>query len=253
MNSGASASNVTPEGENLPPLRDLLRVVWRRMWVILVVIVVCAGATLGVGLAQTPSYQSSIKLLVGQEREADTPGDLGGEVQGLQQFTQTMTIAVETRPVADAVIGRLNLRTSPDDFLDNLSAEQLGATQFIEVTYRDTDPERARQVANAVGEVSSEQGTGVSPGDNDLTATIWERATIPDGSADPDILRNVLLALMVGGLLGLSLAFLVENLDASWHSLDDLGRVSGVPTLGVIPRSVASKGKLREGKKARQG
>lgn len=252
MNSGASVSNENPEGENLPPLRDLLRVVWHRMWVIVMVVIVCAGVSLGVSLAQAPSYQSSIKLLVGQEREADTPGDLGGEVQGLQQFTQTMAIAVETRPVADAVIGRLNLGTSPDNFLDNLSVQQLGATQFIEVTYTDTDPERARQVANATGEVFSEQGTGVSPGGNDLTAVIWERATIPDGTAGPDILRNVLLALMVGGLLGLSVAFLLENLDDSWHSLDELGRVSGVPTLGVIPRSVASKGKPRRGKKARQ-
>lgn len=242
----------SPPAEPLPPLRDLFRVIWKRMWVIVVVLILCVGASLGFSIVQPPAYESSIKLLVGQEREADTPGDLGGEVQGLQQFTQTMTTAVETRPVADAVIGRLSLGISSEAFLRNLDAEQIGATQFIQVTYTDPNPEQARRIVNAVGEVFSEQVSGVSPGNNDLTAVVWERATSPGKLVAPDTLRNTLLALLLGLLLGVSLVFLLENLDNSWRSLDELEQVSGVPTLGVITRSEISRGKARRSKKQRE-
>jgi capsular polysaccharide biosynthesis protein len=253
MNPGSNTPNETTEGELLPPLKELFQVLVNRVWVIVAAVLVCVGVLLGFGLAQTPTYESSIKLIVGQERKADTPGDLGGEVQGLEQFTQTMVTAVETRPVADAVIGRLKLKTSPDAFLKNLSAEQDGASQFIDVSYRDTDPERARQVANTVGAVFSEQVAGVSPGDNNLTAVVWQRATTPSEPVSPDVRRNTLLALVLGLILGVSLAFLLENLDDSWHSLVDLERVSGVPTLGVIPRSASPKGEARRRKKRRRG
>jgi capsular polysaccharide biosynthesis protein len=253
VDPGFNTPNENTEGELLPPLKEILQVLVKRVWVIVGAVLVCVGVLLGFSLARAPTYESSIKLIVGQERKADTPGDLGGEVQGLEQFTQTMVTAVETRPVADAVIGRLKLKTSPDAFLKNLSAEQDGASQFIDVSYRDTDPERAHQVANAVGAVFSEQVSGVSPGDNNLTAVVWERATTPSEPVGPDVPRNMLLALMLGLIVGVSLAFLLENLDDSWHSLDELGRVSGAPTLGVIPRSASSKGKARRGKKRGEG
>jgi capsular polysaccharide biosynthesis protein len=48
---------------------------------------------------------------------------------------------------------------------------------------------------------------------------------------------------MLGGILGLGLAFLLENLDDSWRSPEEVELVSGVPTFGVIPVYEFSKGK----------
>jgi capsular polysaccharide biosynthesis protein len=59
--------------------------------------------------------------------------------------------------VAEAVVERLDLDLTPEQLLQNLSVEQISTTQFIQVSYRDPDPEEARRVVNAVGEVFSEQ------------------------------------------------------------------------------------------------
>jgi capsular polysaccharide biosynthesis protein len=239
----------TSEYEYVPPIRDILRTFRKRAWVIALVLILCLGASLGFSLVQKPVYESSIKILVGQERKADVPGDLGGEVQGLQQFTQTMTEAVETRPIADGVIKRLGLRTSPEAFLSHLSAEQVAATQFIEVSYRDTNPERAQQIANTTGDVFSEQVSNVSPGANDLTAVVWERATVAKQPVSPDLLRNMLVALVLGLLLGMGLAFLLENMDDTLRTPEEVEKVSGVPNLGVIPKIKTSKNKMPIDKK----
>jgi capsular polysaccharide biosynthesis protein len=231
------------EEEHVLSLAELLRVVRERLWVIALVTSVLTGATVGLSLAQTPTYEASIKILVGQERGiTETPND----AVGLQQLTQTMTEGVNSRRVAEAVIRQQNLQVSPEEFLEErLSVEQVPQTQFIRADYKDPSPERARQVANAVGDVFSEQISEVSPSANAITATVWERAVVPEDPISPNPLRNGLLALGLGLMLGTGLAFLLEYLDDSWRSPEEVEQISGVPTFGMIPEFEASRGKKR--------
>lgn len=164
-------------------------------------------------------------------------------MQGLQQLTLTVAEAVGTRPVAEGVIEELNLKLTPEEFLENLSVAQVSSTQFIQVSYRDPNPERAQRVANTIGEVFSEQVSEVSPSANAITATLWERAVPPESPASPDILLNTLLALVLGLMLGVGLAFLLEYLDDSWRSPEEVEQVSGVPTFGIIPEFKVPKEK----------
>ena len=87
--------------------------------------------------------------MLGQKQDSAAPIDLGSDIQGLQQLTQTMAKTVGTRPTAEEVIQELGLHESAEDFLGGLSVEQAGATQFIEVSYKHTDPEQAKRIVNA--------------------------------------------------------------------------------------------------------
>ena len=223
-------------------LRDLLAVFGRRLWMIVLVTVVCVGFVVGFDLLQRPIYEAQITILIGQEQGDTAPGTLGGDVQGLREITQTMTEAVNTRPVAEEVIRRLNLQESPEEFLGNLSAERVGETQFIEVAYRDPSSERARQIADTIGAVFSERVSEVSPSANSITATVWEEALAPESPVSPNPLRDGLLALVLGSILGMGLAFLLDLLDDRWRSPEEVEQVSGVPTFGVIPRVEVPKG-----------
>jgi capsular polysaccharide biosynthesis protein len=124
-----------------------------------------------------------------------------------------------------------------------MNVEQIPNTQFIRVSYTDTDPERARRVANAVGEVFSQRISEVSPSANSITATVWEQAATPAEPVSPNPVRNGLLALALGLMLGVGLAFLLEYLDDTWHSPEEAEMISGVPTLGVIPKLKVAKGR----------
>lgn len=235
-----------PEDEYVLSIGEVLRVVWRRLWVVLLVAVLLTGAAVGYSLGQTPIYQASIQILVGQKQTNDEiPSQLGSDVMGLQQLTQTMAEAVDSRPVAEEVIDRLDLEMSAGELLANLSVQQTSETQFIQVDYRDPDPERARLIANTIGEVFSEQVSEISPSANAITATLWERAVTPQQPVSPDPVRNGLLALIAGLMLGVALAFLLEYLDDSWRSPEEVEQVSGVPNFGIIPEFKVLKGKKK--------
>jgi len=204
------------------------------MWIIALVAAVLVGAALGLSLVQTPTYESSIRMLVGQERgTSETPRE---DVMGLQQLTQTMAEAVKSRSVAKAVIQQQDLQVTPEDFLENLRVGQIPRTQFIEVFYKDSSPERAQQVTTAIGDVFTEQVSQTSPSASAITVTVWEPAERPDEPVSPRPVRNAILALVIGLVLGTGLAFLLEYLDDSWRSPEEAEQITGVPTFGLIPQ-----------------
>lgn len=224
-----------------PSFIDLLSVIRKRLWVIALVTILVAGAVVGFSITQTPVYNASVKILVGQERPADTPfdsnpGALEGEFMGLQQVTQTMVEITQTRPIAQAVIWRLNLNMSAEELLDNLHVEQVHATPLVQVDYKDTDPERAQLIANTVGEIASQQIAKESPSANTITAKVWEQAELPGNPVSPKPIRDGLVALVLGVLLGTALAFLLEHVDGRLRSPAEVEQAFGVPAFGVIPR-----------------
>lgn len=233
---------VQDEGQ-LFSVRDLLQILVRWLWVILLLAALCAGSALGYSYLQTPIYQASIQILVGQEQREGVTANLGSDVMGLQQLTLTMAEAVTTRPVVEAVNERLNLQGAEQALSGNLNAQQVRTTQFIVVSYQDPDPEKAQRVANAVGDVFSNQVSRVSASANSITATVWEEAALPTVPVSPKPVRNGLLGLLLGAMLGVGLAFLLEQLDDRWRSPEEAERVSGVPTFGVIPAFKISKSK----------
>ncbi|WP_228282620.1 YveK family protein [Rubrobacter tropicus] len=220
-----------PRGQEVLSVRDLLETLWRKAWVILLMTILVVGAAVGYGLTQTPMYQASIKVLVGQGQGL-TPES--NDVIGLQQLTQSMAELAYTRTVADAVIQNLDLQTTPDEFLAGMSVEQVAETQVIEVSYTDSDPERASQIANTIGDEFSGQVSEVSSSANSITAVTWEKAAVPSSPISPNLLRNGLLALVLGLMLGVGLAFLLEYLDDSWRSPEEAMQVSGVPTFAAV-------------------
>jgi capsular polysaccharide biosynthesis protein len=128
--------------------------------------------------------------------------------EGLQTIILTMIHAIDSRPLAEEVIGRLGLRMEPAELLDNLAIEQVDSTSFIRLTYKGTDPYKATQIVNTVGEVSSERISETSVAGSNLRATVYTEATVPDSPVSPDPLRNGLLTLVMGLVLcaGLTLA-----------------------------------------------
>ncbi|MBA3474714.1 MAG: polysaccharide biosynthesis tyrosine autokinase [Rubrobacter sp.] len=227
------------EDDYVISLRDVFRILWKRAWLIVLVAVLALGLAVGLSLWQTPQYQSSITILVGQERGLIGPT---GDPNRLLTLSETIATAVASLPVAKGVDEKLGLQTSPEYLLAGVTAEPIEGTQFVQVTYTGSDPEQTRRIANAFGEVSTEKISNLSPDPDTLTATVFERATLPGAQISPNSLRNGLLAVLMGGAMGVGLAFLLEFLDERWRSPKEAEQAIGVPSLGLIPASPNTRG-----------
>jgi len=193
-------------------LRDISRTLVRRLWVIVIVMVVFTGAAVGFSLVQTPKYEASAKILVSPKQGQGEVADLSSDVQGLQQLIKTFTAAADSRPTADAVIERLNSDTTPDNLLNNLEAQQVPETQLMQVSYEGSNPKSVRSIANTSGEVLSEMISDGRLGSYPVTAEVYETAQTPTDPVSPKLTLNIFMALVVGLAFGIALVFLLESL-----------------------------------------
>jgi capsular polysaccharide biosynthesis protein len=247
--TSAAFSRVS-EDEGPFSLSDLTQIVLKRLWVIFLVVFVVVGAAVGASFWQTPTYEASTEVWVDQQL-GNQGKNLAGNVEGLQSLMPTMIHAIDSRPVADKAIRNeairsLGLEMSPEELLNNLTIEQVEGTNFISLTYEGTSAAEATQIVNTMAEVSSERiSTTTKAAGSNLTATPYVKAKVPDNPTpvSPDPLRNGLLAAVFGLMLGIGLALLMEYLDHSWRSPEEVEQASGVPTFATIPDFSLAKSK----------
>jgi capsular polysaccharide biosynthesis protein len=199
-----------------------------------------AAVVTAASLLQTPTYEAS--ALLGMEKDLSDgkmhPIPPLGERQAL---TQTMIMVANTSPVARETIQRLGLDMPPEELLSNLSVVhvvQVETSQYIRLTYTDTDPARAQQVVNTVGQVTSEHVSSEGPiGANGMRATLYDKASMPETPVSPKPLRNGLLTLVVGLVLCAGLALILPGVgtrDAG--TLGERPSRQGVGQAGVLGR-----------------
>jgi len=70
-------------------------------------------------------------------------------------------------------------------------------------------------------------------------ARIWEKAEPSSAPSKPKVLLNMALAVVVGLIVGVGLAFFLEYLDTSVKTMEDVENFLQVPVLAVVPKDIS--------------
>jgi capsular exopolysaccharide synthesis family protein len=70
-------------------------------------------------------------------------------------------------------------------------------------------------------------------------ARIWEKAEPSSGPSKPRVMVNMALAVVVGLIVGVGLAFFLEYLDTSVKTMEDVENFLQVPVLAVVPKNIS--------------
>jgi succinoglycan biosynthesis transport protein ExoP len=70
-------------------------------------------------------------------------------------------------------------------------------------------------------------------------ARIWEKAEPASAPSKPKVLLNMALAVVVGLIVGVGLAFFLEYLDTSVKTMEDVENFLQVPVLAVVPKNIS--------------
>ena len=108
-----------------------------------------------------------------------------------------------------------------------------GRTIQYNIYQRDVDTNR--QLYDGLLQRYKEIGVAGGVGVNNVA--IVDPGQIPNRPSSPNLIRNILLAMIFGGILGVGLAFAFEQIDETISNPGDVERALSLPLLGTIPKS----------------
>src|SRR5215207_6071363 len=226
-------------------IADTARSARRRMWIVILVPLLTVSIAVGVSLLQQPVYDATAKVVLSPRGQQ---ANFSNTISGLQALAIEMEAAGLNRSMVEDIVNAQGepSRVSAADINNNLSIAQLEDTRFLTLTYSDTDKRRAQEVVNNAAEIFAREAPQASGVAADAVVKVSANAGVPTAPENPDPLRNGLGALVIGLMLGVGLAFLLEYLYLSGlRSPEKVEQVSGVPTFGTIPDFEATRAKMR--------
>jgi polysaccharide biosynthesis transport protein len=281
----------TEVGHDASTLRDYLRVVRRRRWVIVQAVVLVPLAAVVLSLQQQHRYQGSAEVLLSQQNLAL---QLNGAqdptlLQPADRTAQTQADLARVPTVAKRTSHALRLTDrTPEDLLDASSVTPKQNANLLEIRVTDPKPVLARRLAteyarqfslyrreldaapykHAFRDVESRLRTLAAHGQrgSGLYANLVESAQElrtrealqtanaypvklagPAAQVQPRPVRNGILGLALGIVVGIGLAFLWEALDTRIRSAEEIIERLRLPLLGRLPappRRLSSKNRL---------
>ena len=213
-------------------LREYLRILRRRGWIIILVAILTAAVALGVSKLQTPVYKAHVKVSAVPARP-----DWGGS-QATKDVLNNFVINIKTHKMADRVIDHAQLDMSSYDLLEKLEVSAELSNFTIDIAARDPDPGVAVQIAQTIAEIFVDDREEWSQR-QDKSDRI--DAAIVDDARDaplfrPNLMMNGVAGGILGALIGLLVVYLLEWLEADLlRNAQVVERAIGVPVLGSIP------------------
>jgi succinoglycan biosynthesis transport protein ExoP len=290
-------------------LKQYLNAIKKWWWLMLVAMLLAAISSYFVVSRMPRIYQASTTLIVGQGIYDPNPNSQDLYIS--QQLAQTYREMVTRQPILGGAAEMLGLSYVPG--AQNVAAWLVPGTQLMGIAVRDTDPERARALADAIAQqlilqtpneiaedqarqsfvntqlinleqniqttedkINEEQAKlsaansaiAIQKSQNNIASlqqklasdqatyasllgsaqgrtnyiSVFEPASTPSSPISPQVKQTVLLAAAMGLVLAAAGALLIEFLDDTLKTPEDVKQATDLPTLGTIMRIKTKNG-----------
>ena len=232
-------------------LREYWAIVRRRWWLPVLCGVVAFIASAAIGLRGAAAYRTDLRVAISTVPSAIPANQLYYDptyysnlsseylADDMSEFMHSEAFANEVR--RELATGR-NLNVDVNTIINSTRTKK--THRFIDVTVTSATPEDGKEIAESISRILSDQAR-VAQYLTALTAYNAHMAVIspPDtrrANTLPGLISEVALRTLIGLLIGVALAFLLDYLDTSVRSREDAEDVLRLPVLGTIPRTSKS-------------
>ncbi|MCR2802496.1 YveK family protein [Paenibacillus soyae] len=199
-------------------LRKLFYILRRKLWLIVLITVILTGLGFIYNSQSEPNiYASSSRVIIAASND----------------MMPTVRALVREPIVLDQVIQDLGLNSSPGQLRSQVRVDSVDGSLITVISVLDTNPERAANIANAI--------VGVYKSVAADTLGVSSIRLLTEAEAEPspiNVKSNtiVYVAFVVGLILSISLAFLLESLDDSIRTEHDVEALLGLNMLGQVSK-----------------
>lgn len=227
--------------------RAYLNVLRRNLLLIGACTAVVMGLVAFASYRTTPLYESTARVFV----SASQPGAAEAYAGGLlsEQRATAYVALVDSRVLAEQVKEELGLGVSVPDLTDQVGAIVVKDTGVLQLTVTDPDPHHAQLLAETYAEelikLARDLDTPERSSTSPVKISVIDPASYSATPVSPQPVRNLVLALLFGLVLGVAVALLRELLDTTVKNPDDLASATDAALMGsIVQESAGNRGRL---------
>lgn len=217
-------------------LRDFLYVLKKRSKFILAVTI---GATLISGVFTfsliKPTYEAKTTIVIGKADggQGDKSQYNYNDIMMFQKLVKTYSEIGKSRVVAESAATKLG-DISPEQIEKALTVTPQADTQIVELKVQSNNPEKAYLMMNAVSNSFIQESKRIYPSGS---IQVMDGAKIPQKPVKPNKFLNIFAAFIIGIMASVGISFVLEYMDSTVKTEDDISKCLGLPVIGIVPKS----------------
>lgn len=212
-------------------LLEIAKLLLRKWWLIVGGLLI--GALLAMGVAKlfiTPMYESSAMIYILSKTTSVTSAV---DLQLSKQLTVDFETLAKSRPVIETVSNDLNLDYTYAEMLDMITVENPDSTSILKMTVQNPDPEKAKEIADAMADATAERVAEVMVTDKPSNV---ESAVVAKYPVSPNIKKYGLIGGFGLAFLMIALLVIMHLLDDTIKNEEDVKKYLNTVTLAALPR-----------------
>ena len=177
-------------------------------------------------------YRAEATLMISSGQIYSVNNLDNAEISKNQKLVSSYTEIAKSKSIMRSVIRKLDLDMEPENIAKLLKVTPIDDTEFIKLSYTDKNAQRAALLTN---EVAGEFILKIKKVMSFENLKIVEKASVPEKSLPKKRALILAVSLVLGVMVGVFIAFMVEFLHSKLRKPEDIEKIMGCSVLANIP------------------
>ncbi len=227
-------------------LKELFTIFWNKKTqiILIVAIFMVIGIIYTMGFV-TPVYTSSTTLVLAtssNSSNSDTNSITTTDVTLNSKLVSTYSELVKSKNVLRQVKSNLNSDFNEQEMRKNITVTSVKDTEIIEITITQEDPAYAAKIANEIAKVFTQKVAEIY---NINNVHVVDEAEVSSSPSNVNHAKDVVIFAFVGIVVAVMYVLIVNMLDTTVKTQEDIERMLKIPVLANIPYNTPEKGGKR--------
>ena len=221
-------------------LLQILKMVINKLWLVLLVGIICAG--IGFGYATyyiKPTYSSTVLLFANNSSlnvGSTTFKISAADLQASQGLVRTYSEILKTRTTLEQIIEKADVDYSCAQLSGMISAGDVNETEIMGITVTCEDPYIATKIANCIATVLPARVSEIIDG---ATMEIVDTAVPNLQKVAPSVTKYTMMGFIIGVLLVVGIIAVISILDDTIYDDNYVIETYNYPILAKVPNLIS--------------
>ncbi|KOS62730.1 capsule biosynthesis protein [Lysinibacillus agricola] len=214
-------------------LQKVFQIIKNKKWLItgIVLLAIIASTVLNYFYI-TPEYEASTQILVNQKgKDSEYVGV--DKIQANLQLINTYNVIIKSPVILTKVIEKLDLETTSEELTKQINVLNTDDSQVVNISVRDEDYDKAIAIANTVAEVFKSE-IQILMNINNVNVLSSAQPTKNPTPVSPNTYLNITIAVVIGLIIGIGLAFILDYIDTTIKSEEYIEETLDLPIIGIV-------------------